>query len=418
MSLSNFAELKRRFYRLVNTASDDAGMTEWDPAGSDETLNQLLNEGLYEAFEYLVDQGSRDWWLTNTTVGNDVRGTGADRYMRLPDNFYRLAGDRENSALYINNNTQWGQLISREDRLRVFGNRYWLESRDGDPELDNLLQDHDFTEIVSESNWYDASDVVIDRLANRAVFDNIGYSIMQDISGLTAGSPYIVELVISTASVTGSDQGLVMYIEMTTPDGHSGTLSPFTPGSGPIRDTAPVGNGVQTRASAFDYKICDLISIALNGANDVLPSTYRTQLVPPTDRVFFRMVAFENTPSQDTPDYSIDEVRIYPVTQWAIRVADGASVPADLKADYIRKPTELIADDDLIDFPQGDRELIVAFAAVRAMEESWYVGDPQDEQRLMRFLQRCKGTASRNARKTGQPKMIDTAPVWGERWYL
>ena len=416
MSLSNLAALKRRFYRLVNTASDDAGMTEWDPAGSDETLLQLLNEGLREAFEYLVDQGSQDWWLENVTIGNDVRGTGADRYMRLPGDFYRLAGDRENSALYTGNTQQWGRLMSREDRLRVSGNRYWLESRDGDPELDNLLQDHDFTELVGNSNWYDSA-TIINRNTDRAEFTDIGFEIMQDISGLVAGTPYIVELVMDTASVTGNDQTLVMYVEMTTPDGHSGTLAVFGV-SEPIRATAPDGTGLLTRATALDYKIWEMISIALNGANDVLPATFQTTLTPPSNRVFFRMVSFESYPSEDTPNYSIDEVRIYPATQWAVRVATGASVPSDLKADYIRHPLQLVADDDLIDFPHGDRELIVAFAAVRAMEESWYVGDPQDEQRLVRFLQRCKANASRNARKTGHPKLVDTHPVLGERWYI
>lgn len=95
----------------------------------------------------------------------------------------------------------------------------------------------------------------------------------------------------------------------------------------------------------------------------------------------------------------------------------GAAVPTSTFADYIyRLPT--LADGTTVDFPVDDRALIPAFAAIRATGEDWYVGDAQDEARLVRHLDSLKTKAVRRARTSRKQKIIQTAPVWGERWYI
>lgn len=95
----------------------------------------------------------------------------------------------------------------------------------------------------------------------------------------------------------------------------------------------------------------------------------------------------------------------------------GAAVPADLVADYIYTlPT--LADGTTVDFPVADRALIPAYAAIRATSEDWYVGDQQDEGRLVRHLNALKGQAVRRARHSREPKHIRPSPVLGDRWYI
>ena len=94
----------------------------------------------------------------------------------------------------------------------------------------------------------------------------------------------------------------------------------------------------------------------------------------------------------------------------------GAAPPSDLFLDYIYRLPAL-ADSTTVDFPEPDRPLIVAFAAVHAMEESWLPGGPEMESKLMRNLDRRKHDAWRRARRSRQPKQAQPAVMVGDHWF-
>ena len=93
-----------------------------------------------------------------------------------------------------------------------------------------------------------------------------------------------------------------------------------------------------------------------------------------------------------------------------------AAIPASLFADYVSRPATL-ADSTTVDFPEEDRALIPAFAAIRATAEAWYTGDSLEETRLVRHLDALKRRASRRVRVSRAPKQVDVPRARG-RWYL
>lgn len=411
MSLSNLAALKRRFYRLVNTASDDAGMTEWDPVGSDETLLQLLNEGMDDAHQHLVDMGAADYYLKTAALGA-VRGSDPDRYVMLPADFYRLAGDDSHSALHLDNGVRWGHMIPRHDRLNRFGNRYYIIGKDPDPTLDNYVTEGDFSS--GGANW-DSFGVSFE--SNERVYFNqrLTHVIEQRIPGLEIGRTYQLQIQYGAPASTILLQDMDLFVELT--DGTGDSILQFS-------DSDPPPEGIAAnRAAAYDYQWADLPgpNAQLVGTGDNFTQTLSlvAQGQGTTNKLRLTATdALRNTsPAGVTQVIRIENVALLDESRWALGVTKGATVN-NLNVDYFRRPALMMRDADPIDFPSQDREIIVAFAAVRAMEEAWYVGDPQDEQRLVRFLDRCKASVSRNARRTNEPKKVGTSPVYGERWFF
>jgi hypothetical protein len=97
-------------------------------------------------------------------------------------------------------------------------------------------------------------------------------------------------------------------------------------------------------------------------------------------------------------------------------LAKGASLPTGTVMDYIYR-LPILADDTDVDFPDADRPLIVAFAAVHAMEENWLPGGPEMEQKLERNLLRRKNEAYRRARRSQKPKTVDAGRMLGDHWF-
>lgn len=124
--LSDLDSIRREFYRLVNSDSTDASMTEQD-ATTLEGVDQLLNDAVDEAQMFLMDAGLGELWLTQTGELSFV-GQDPNKYAILPGDFIRLGGDEFNSALYKNDRQQdrWGRLIGSDQRLRRTGKYYYL----------------------------------------------------------------------------------------------------------------------------------------------------------------------------------------------------------------------------------------------------------------------------------------------------
>lgn len=122
--------LVRAFYRLTGTSATNPALIEHDGANTLEAVYQFLQYGLWDAQAFLMDAGLVNRWVTTSSALTPFLGAEADdggRYIALPADFLKLAGDDYESALRYPNGTKWGHLIDFEDRHRHRGNCYWLQ---------------------------------------------------------------------------------------------------------------------------------------------------------------------------------------------------------------------------------------------------------------------------------------------------
>lgn len=147
--LTDGNSLKRAFYRLTGTSADDGGLTEHDDVG-EETVEQYLQYGLWDAQDYMIQVGHGDRWVSTTAA---LTFTGADntdggRYADLPEDFLRAAGDDKTSALRRPNGRKWGTEIPWIHRHRVSGNHFYFQNerlwitRGANPPTDLVMDYH------------------------------------------------------------------------------------------------------------------------------------------------------------------------------------------------------------------------------------------------------------------------------------
>lgn len=98
-------------------------------------------------------------------------------------------------------------------------------------------------------------------------------------------------------------------------------------------------------------------------------------------------------------------------------VGDGSAPPTGLVADYIARIGTL-ADGTTVDFPAEDRQLIPAFAAVRASKQRWFPGGLEEKQALLENLEFCKDQAFQRSRLTRAPLEVGVRPMFGDRWIV
>ena len=97
---------------------------------------------------------------------------------------------------------------------------------------------------------------------------------------------------------------------------------------------------------------------------------------------------------------------------WSAR---GANPPASLIYDYHhRLPTLSSA---TVDFPSEDRPLIVAYAAERAMEDSWLPGGQEMEAKIRNKVRTCEQRAFRRSRRSRTPRKLRPKPTLGTHYY-
>lgn len=130
-SLLTLGSWKRELYRLLNTEAGDDDLTQHDDASI--TLEGLLigiQVGIDDAQEYLLAQGLSGWWVDRTAA---ITWSGSDdsvgRYVALPSDFRRLAGDLNVSALVKADETRWGQFVEWEDRFRTGPGYYFRDGK-------------------------------------------------------------------------------------------------------------------------------------------------------------------------------------------------------------------------------------------------------------------------------------------------
>ncbi|MCR4338643.1 MAG: hypothetical protein NUW01_02025 [Gemmatimonadaceae bacterium] len=127
--LTDRASLARGFYRLTATSNTNPALIEHDST-SLEAVYQFLQYGLWDAQEYMIDSGMTDRWVTTSSAlsFSGADSTDGGRYVSLPSDFLRLAGDEKRSALRYPTGQRWGVLGDFDDRHRYRGNVYWLQN--------------------------------------------------------------------------------------------------------------------------------------------------------------------------------------------------------------------------------------------------------------------------------------------------
>lgn len=140
--LTDRASLVRAFYRLTATSASNPALIEQDGSNTLEAVYQFLQYGLWDAQAFLMDAGLSSHWITTSSTLATWLGTEAangGRYIALPADFLRLAGDQFTSALHYPDGTRWGTLCDYLDGREARGDYYWLRgSGPATPDVWNL----------------------------------------------------------------------------------------------------------------------------------------------------------------------------------------------------------------------------------------------------------------------------------------
>jgi hypothetical protein len=123
--LHSRADLRRAFYRLTGTSEADSALSEHDTDPGSTVLG-LLMLGLWEAQHYAIDVAAPDRWVGRHPV-ESWETEGRRRYTPLPDDFMRLVGDFETSALFYPAGDRWGRLIDPSLKT-THGDAYYIEN--------------------------------------------------------------------------------------------------------------------------------------------------------------------------------------------------------------------------------------------------------------------------------------------------
>ena len=125
--LRDLAALRRAFYALVGSSSDDEALT--DNAGAlNETVDYHIQHGIWDAQEHLISAGLGNRWVSAFDVTREevIHPTTDDRVSAvfLPDDFLRLVADQRRSAVTLGGRP-WGQLAPVERLDSVQGREFF-----------------------------------------------------------------------------------------------------------------------------------------------------------------------------------------------------------------------------------------------------------------------------------------------------
>lgn len=158
-TLDDRADLRRAFFRLIGIAATDAALAEHD-SEVEETVNYFIQHGLWNAQSWMLNMTVYRGWKTTsepTWLGSFSEG---GKYMVLPTDFLRAAGDDQNSPFLLSNGYRWGQEVepsargAKGDFFYVEGDRIYLTS-DTAPPAGTLLEYHRRHANLSEETELD-----------------------------------------------------------------------------------------------------------------------------------------------------------------------------------------------------------------------------------------------------------------------
>lgn len=182
--LTDRASLARAFYRLTATRSNNPALIAHDSTTL-ETLYQFLQYGIWDAQEFLLDNGMSDRWVTQSAALTPLLGadlTHGGRYIALPADFIRIAADDQHSGLRSPDGKSWGRLIDFEDRFRAGPGCFWLMndqlwfSRGSSPAATVVMDYHHRHATLADSTTVDFPTafrpLIVAYAASRAMHDS------------------------------------------------------------------------------------------------------------------------------------------------------------------------------------------------------------------------------------------------------
>lgn len=127
--LTTRAALRREFYALVGSVSEDGALTERGEA-VDEIAHRALQFGLWNAQRHLIDIGAGADWLTTSAALTFAADPSGAQYASAPPDLLRFAGDEQHPTLREADGSLWGALLrDLRRRWEVSGNWYWWAGR-------------------------------------------------------------------------------------------------------------------------------------------------------------------------------------------------------------------------------------------------------------------------------------------------
>lgn len=118
MYLTDRDSLLRAMYRLLDTDAGDGALTEHDPEDSPlQGITLHLQQGAEDAQEYLIGAGST-WWHEASEPLTYSTASDGRQYVELPDDFRRLFGAQDRSALHDSTGRGWGIEITPDLKWR------------------------------------------------------------------------------------------------------------------------------------------------------------------------------------------------------------------------------------------------------------------------------------------------------------
>lgn len=118
----------------------------------------------------------------------------------------------------------------------------------------------------------------------------------------------------------------------------------------------------------------------------------------------------------DPPDRTIRGA-FYWIWNDRLWIARGASPYSDLVMDYTYDIPELTDDTTAPDFPEEDRILIPAYAAVDLADHGFFPGSMEMKAGLNAYLLRKKREVYVRGRRTKEPRRMKSSKVVGSRWF-
>lgn len=137
-TITNRVLLLNEYFRLVDADATDGDMIEHD----DTTLEgayQMLQAGMWDAQQYLIDSGVGSRWA-KTTSALTFSGSDPAKYVALPSDFLRLDSDHNRSGLRYSTGISWGREVPFSMRFRYTGNGFYIRGNEAESGKEGQLR--------------------------------------------------------------------------------------------------------------------------------------------------------------------------------------------------------------------------------------------------------------------------------------
>ncbi len=129
MELDTVDKVKRAFFRLVDTESDDPELTLLGE-GANEVCEILLTRGFRSAQRWMLEKGYQGWRKRSSALSfSGTDATTGGRYTDVPSDFLKAYGNKRRSCIVRANGERWGAQTD-PDANRGSGDLFYFRGSD------------------------------------------------------------------------------------------------------------------------------------------------------------------------------------------------------------------------------------------------------------------------------------------------